>query len=153
VAVDISDCEGFGIYGPFGIPLWEGPKARACRKALSNDNKANRRAENTNQTQIRQENNTLRYTAQQEQQILSSYWRNADGSNPSEAIAGSIAGAVPSVASAVMGAVNPASMLFGGGLGGLGTTAAPGTIAGLDPTTALLGLGAVVAVALAVREK
>jgi hypothetical protein len=147
----LDDCEGLGIYGPFGIPLFEGPKARACRKALRNQNAEDRRDARNERVETRVEGHTDRFTANQEQQILSSYWRNADGTNPSEAIAASVAGAVPSVASAVMGAVNPASMLFGGGLGGLGT-AAPGTIAGIDATTALLGLGALAAVALVARE-
>lgn len=138
-----SEC-GFGVY-VLGIPVVQGPKAKKCKDKTDNERNQINEEGKTDRKEIEEESDVWKTYLRNQQQMYSSAYRNLDGSNPSEAWAASLGSALPAVMEGVMGAVNPASLLFGGS-SGTSQSAAPV----IDTTTLLLGGLAIGAVALAV---
>lgn len=139
---------GSGIY-IFGIPIIEGPKAKQARKELNNDRKAIEEASDVAKNESDNERKVENTIARNEQQALSSAFRNLDGSNPAESITASIAGAVPAVADTVATiATGGLSSFFGGGFGGEEEAAA-----GIDTTTLVLGAAALGLVAVVATRR
>ena len=110
-----KDC-GFGIY--IGtIPIYEGPKAAACR-----------RESEVEKLGIRKEASTEKTIARQEANVYQSAFRNLDGVTPAEGAIGSIAGAygqigaaaAPIAIGAATGGASLLPSLFGGALESLG---------------------------------
>ena len=139
---DDKQNDGWGVY-LFGIPLFEDARAADKRRNDKTDRREIEEASDVAKRQSKDRRRVANTSSRNEQQTLSSYFRNADGSNPSESIAGSIAGAVPGLAGAIAGAFNPLSGLFGGG--GISAPA-------IDMNTLLIGGLIIGGLAIATRE-
>lgn len=136
---------GFGIY-VLGIPLIEGPKAADKRRNDRTDRREIEEASDVAKRKSKDKRRIENTESRNEQQVLSSYWRNADGSNPSESIVGSIAGAVPGTVAGIASAINPLAGL-GSFWGSLGSSAPP-----LDLNTILVGGLIIGGLVIATRE-
>lgn len=148
-----------GCWRVLGVTVlsW-GEAGQKCRQQRLDD-KSDRRDHHSDNVETRQEGRTDRSQNRNEQQALSSYFRNyGTGETPGETIGAAAIGAIPAIGGAAVGLATGGATQFAGGIAagmadamGLGGSAPPPGPFGVDPQTLLLAGGAL-AVGLALAS-